>query len=305
LLVDEALDLPKFNEIEFVASNFPDFDRTFLKSLKRDDLIAVLESDKLVLSSEEALLDFVLDSQEGSVDVQLISLVRTEYLSEDGIDLLLENIRLDEIDGALWASLCRRLRMRVRNPSGVKSRFQMKAFESDSSTPFHGIMHHLIQGGGGSTAAKGVISVTASGTGSFAGPEIVLEASSLGYWHSADTPNSWIQFDFASPRVIVTAYTIKSAGYSTDYPVKWSLDGSTDELFWENLDTRNTSVLKKDGVVKSFSCTAPSPSPFRYIRLTQRGANGHGRHFLQLRMLEFFGDLRDPVITMDPAQRIK
>jgi hypothetical protein len=287
LSVAEFLDVSPTPEIEYLASHFYEVEVSVLKSLKHEHLRAILESDKLQIETEDSLLDFVLELGEGCFD--LLGQVRSEYLSESGIDRLLDTISIDDVGGALWSSLCRRLRLSVQISLTQTSRFYRRSFPFDSRRPFEGIMSYLRGKCGGNVHTFGIVPITSSSDGRNHCYR-VADYNWDEYWYSNNTANSWIQFDFKDRNISVTKYTIKS-GRNDGYLVQWSLSGSNDEESWTILDERHTQDLNGPDHVRSFECKGDqsSTSSFRFIRLTQTGPNSSNRHNLQIANLEFYG----------------
>jgi hypothetical protein len=281
------LGVSPLKEIDYFASHFYEIDRDVLKGLSHQCLNDILESEKLQLSSEDSLVDLILELGDEYLD--LLGFVRCEYLTVSGIDRVLNTISVDEIDARLWESLCRRLRLLVRVSSFPDDRFGIRVTELESSLPWDGIIAELTRECGGNPHIKGILSITASASERNQCYQIA-DYLWNDYWYSADEANSWIQFDFMTRGIAPSHYTLKSDSNSGGHLVEWSLTGSNDGS-WEILDQRDTQALNGQSIVKSYACKAtPSPSAFyRFIRRTQNGPNSQGFHRLRLGNLEFFG----------------
>jgi hypothetical protein len=160
--------------------------------------------------------------------------------------------------------------------------------------PWSGLIHQLSVDCGGNAVTKGLIKITDSEAGSGYTSWLVDYASGS-YWHSKNTPNSWVQFDFKSAAISPTHYSLKSSGNSVQFPRQWELTGSNDETTWVVLDRRDTRELDGTYITKTFPCSSRSASVgefYRYLRLTQTGPNAIGQHYLMLAAVEFFGSLR-------------
>jgi hypothetical protein len=290
LLMAQSLDASPANEIEYLASHFWEMDQNVLKSLSDSLLLAVFQSEKLRICSEDSLLDFILGLADDHL--HLLGFIRTEYLSLWGIDRLLNSVCVDNLDESLWVSLCCRLRLSVW-ASPLPSRYGHPRLHFDSSRPLDGIISYLTRECGGNVHSCGLVSISASSTVRNQCHQVV-DYDWVDYWYSASEQNSWIQFDFKTRKISVTNYTIKTGGDSSVYLLQWALAGSNDEVNWTTLDERNTSDLKACGIAKSYACDSAESSAesFRFIRLTQTGPNSSGyAYHLQLRNLEFFGDI--------------
>jgi hypothetical protein len=279
------------NEIAYLSSNFYHLDAKLLATLDLCDFELVLSNDSLQLQDEDSLLSFILSL--GSSGHCFIHHIRSEYLSISGINLFLNSISLEDLNNAIWLSLCHRLRSSNPISRYPTSRYATRSFVFNSGHPFDGILSHFTKESGGNVHTTGIIVITASGTGRNQCHQ-VADHNWNDYWHSKNVESSWIQFDFQTRSVSLTNYTIKSDGESGCHLLHWSVDGSNDLVSWVNLDRQDTYELNGPYVVKSYSCLSgeSSRSFFRYLRLTQRGKNSSNDHYLQLGNLEFFGTVR-------------
>jgi hypothetical protein len=288
LSLADALDAPRFPEIEYLASHIYEVDINVLKSLSHSCLREVFGSDKLQLESEDSLLNSILGLGRGYFD--FLGNVRSEYLSVSGIDRLLTSISIDEIDGEVWSGLCRRLRLSVKPQSILESRFCLHHFTIDSSRRFDGIVSWLTRKCGGNVHKHGVVSITASSSYRHDCCQ-VADYNWHDYWYSRNQANSWIQFDFKHRQVSVTNYSIKSDGTSCNHLLHWSLQGSNDGQSWTVLDQRDTQDLNDNYIVQSYECGSHQSSQFQFIRLIQTGPNSSNYNHLMLANLEFFGSI--------------
>jgi hypothetical protein len=278
-------------ELDYLSSHFYEIDDNILRQVGHDHLIQILRSERLQLSSEDSLLDFILEL--GRDYFGLLGCLHTEYLSPSGMSRLLDSISLDEVDDELWKSLCRRLVLFVPSKRLPESRFEAWYAALDSSQPFNGIIAQLSSECGRNGRSDEIVSITASSNGRNNCQQVV-DYNWTDYWFSLSVANSWIQFDFKSRRISPTHYTIKSDGNGGHHLLKWSLDGSNDGTSWTPLDRRETNDLNGQYVVKSYACESnQSPSSFcRFIRLTQTGTDSNGYDYLHLGNLEFFGKVK-------------
>jgi hypothetical protein len=154
---------------------------------------------------------------------------------------------------------------------------------------------------GGNVRTKKVVECTCSGTG-YGEWSRVVDCNQSNYWHSLDSPNSWIQFDFKTRKVSLTHYSLKSSGNSLQFLQQWEIRGSNDAKTWDLLDSRSTHELDGTYITKTFACSVESSTrrPYRYLRLTQTGKNGSGQNYLVLSRIEFFGSLITPSVASLP-----
>jgi hypothetical protein len=288
----EFLDVCDSDEIDYLSSHFYELDGNVLRKVSHDCLKRILGSEGLRLSSEDSLVDLIIEL--GTEYFDLLCCIQTEYLSRKGMSRLLESISRYDISEYLWGSLCRRLLLIDGSESLPDSRFVMNAFGLESRESFKGIISHLSSQCGGNVHTHEIVSITASSNGRNSCHQVV-DYDWTDYWYSNNAANSWIQFDFKTRRISPTHYTIKSDGNNGYHLLKWSLDGSNDGTSWINLDRRDTNDLNGPRIVKTYECGSneSSNSFFRFIRLTQTGKDSNGYDYLHLGNLEFHGKLNE------------
>jgi hypothetical protein len=245
---------------------------------------------------EDSVLDFVLDLGHDYFD--LLGSVRSEYLSVQGVDRLLNAISIDELDIGLWSRLCCRLRLAVTPlmSSIPATRYCGRVFRLDPSRPLDGILSHLTRECGGNVHTQGLVAITASSNQSNQCYQTV-DWDWTGYWCSANEANTWIRFDFKDRRISLTDYTIKSHPAGSHFLLQWSIEGSNDGISWSRVDHQQTRDLAGSSIVKSYHCEAArfldSSSFFRFIRLLHTGLNSSNCNNLLLTNMEFFGTVSD------------
>jgi hypothetical protein len=157
-------------------------------------------------------------------------------------------------------------------------------------SPWSGLISHLGNSCFGNVHEKGLVEITCSSNYRNHCWDVV-NYDWNNYWHTNDSANSWIQFDFKDWVVSLTHYSLKSDGYISNHLLKWELSGSTDCNRWVVLDQRQTNDLNERYTTKIFSCSAAGSGAdfYRYIRLQQTGKNSAGYDYLMLANIEFFG----------------
>jgi hypothetical protein len=96
------------NEVRYAAIHFDELDREELKGLEVSLLERIVSSPRLRVESEDSLLDLIC-SLDCEGEIVLLRYLRTEYMSSDGMAVLLARLPDINLDGFLWASLSRRL----------------------------------------------------------------------------------------------------------------------------------------------------------------------------------------------------
>ena len=127
-------------------------------------------------------------------------------------------------------------------------------------------------------------------------PACVLNYYSKSHWSSDNKPNSYIEFQFLSQRVRITAYTIMGDGKWNCYLRSWKLEVSDDAETWTTIDVRDTEELMKPESVMTYQCDRVDDQYYRYVRLSQTGPNAAGNDYLVLCKFEIFGAL-EPIDT--------
>jgi hypothetical protein len=237
LSLAELLEVCRSTEIGYLASHFSELDVGLLKSFSHGYFEEVLESEKLRIVSEDSLLNVILNL--GADYLSLLGHVRCEYLTVSGVNRLLNRISVCDVDGRLWSSLCRRLRLFVKPSLLPCSRFAWKRCEFDSARPLDGVIALFTRECGGNVHTNGIISITASSSCANQCHR-VADCDWTGYWASSNEANSWIQFDFKARRISVTGYSIKSDTNGGSHLLNWSISGSDDCQSWTMLDQRKT-----------------------------------------------------------------
>jgi hypothetical protein len=157
-------------------------------------------------------------------------------------------------------------------------------------SPWSGLISYLRELCSGHVHEKGVVEITCSSNGRNHCWDVV-NYDWNDYWHTNNSPNSWIQFDLKDWVVSLSHYSLKSDGYGIHHLVQWELSGSRDGNTWVVLDRKQTNDLNGNYITKTYSCNSEQSSAdfCRYIRLQQTGKNSSGCDYLMLANIEFFG----------------
>jgi hypothetical protein len=110
--------------------------------------------------------------------------------------------------------------------------------------------------------------------------------------HSNVGGNQWMQVDFLGRKVSLTHYTIQGRNDDHWHHLRnWVLQGSNDGVNFDVLDTRtNNHTINRSSWFLGVLGT--SSNYYRYIRLTQVGANSSGETYLTMGQMEFYGSLK-------------
>ena len=293
------------NELDFLASHFFEAGLDVVRSLSVSDLELVVSSPLLKLESEDQLYDAIvsLSSENGEAFLSLLRYVEFAFLSEPKLIEFLERIFPCFVDASVWGSVCACVRRFCGSkakddlmnsaryhPLPAVSSCEFETFRNTSGA-FNGIVAHLGAECGGNPHEYGVISITASGTGSLNQCHGVVDYGWGSFWYSKDEPNSFIQFDFKSMRVCLSGYSLKSHYANTQFFVSWVIEVSDDGSTWEAVDERNTRALVGPNRVKTYECSRQRDKFVRFVRMRQTGKNSGSDDYLLLSQIEFFGKL--------------
>jgi len=122
--------MPQGDDLAFVAAYFGTLDREALKGLGREMVERVVGHEDLHLRDERQLLDFVV--WRGSGFEALFGLVEFLHLKQEDIDLYLEHVNPDTMDGNSWKSICRALRRMIFKRASFVQKWQILQSEMHS-----------------------------------------------------------------------------------------------------------------------------------------------------------------------------
>ena len=293
-------------EIEFAASQFFEFDLSFVASLTIDELDEILRSDKLKLESEDQLFDLIfgLVNEKDKGYAHLFRHVQFEYLTTENLDTFLEHVFPDFIDLSMWTSIRQNVRMartfkdkealtgsRYRTAAEIRAQAKDSIVECTCPSAFAGIISYLGDKCHGNVHNEGLVEITASST-DYNQCHRLVDYGWMNSWRSKDEPNSFVQFDFKSYQVALSGYSIKSDGSGWRHLCCWVIEVSDDGVTWEIVDNRCTKELCGKYVVKTYQCNHPRDEFCRFVRLRQTGSNSSGNDYLYFSEIEFFGILK-------------
>lgn len=280
-------------ELEFIASHFHELRNEDLVELNVDDLEYILQSPSLKLSTEEQLLDSLLELQT-KVDRRysvLLRYIQFQFLKPESLQRFLDLIFPELLDMTLWKSICSCLQTFTQRKDTdllVSSRRYLSDACTCENGPFVGILAHLRDKAGCNVFEKGLVKITASSNQTRC--HHMVEDSNE-WWYSHNTANSYVLLDFKSYRVALSGYSLKSDGEGVGHLVSWVVEGSEsgERGTWELLDKRETDDLDDDYMVATYECNQRNHNFYRFIRVRQTGKNSYGSDYFKLTQLELFG----------------
>ena len=119
------------------------------------------------------------------------------------------------------------------------------------------------------------------------------------YYGSKNEQDSWLRYDFLDRKVRLNYYSIKSWNdqKGNHHLKNWEIQASNDGIEWKQLDSKaiETSL---DGPMASnifeISNSKYSCEFYKYIQIVQTGLNSGGTLYLNIKSIEFFGDILEP-----------
>ena len=298
-------------EIEFISSHFNELCETkeeeFYK-LDFDALFQIINSPKLLLKSEDQLLNFL--NRMYSNNSMYSIFYETVFFSNVTIEAISEFITLfdvNDMNDSIWQRICERLKEKIecKNDIMIKGRYESEKvdenqgfilFKCSNEKKFEGIINYLNQKSNG--LIKNLIGITSSSvydSNDIHQPiNIALFDDQKKRFRSMDSPGSWIRIDFKDHRIIPSDYAIRSTewGVNCGHPANWVIECSKDGSSWTVVDEqRNCSYLNGKYQVHSFKISSQCDSEFRYIQVRSTGQSWAGTNTLAFDSFEVYGKL--------------
>lgn len=289
---------------DFISSHFNELCESHFEEFEKIDieiLHSIIQSKSIKLNDEDQLLKFVnkLYSKDSKYSI-LYEEVYFINTSSKSISEFVNLYDLNDITQMTWLKICERLKLNVEEGDMIEKRYNLKynIFSVNENNPFDGIINHLKSKFGDQIFSH--INLTSSSIYNneerFQLKNIILFDNPDLFFHSDNSKDSWICFDFKNYRVIPTDYTIKSEkrwdkdGY---HPKNWVIEGSNDQLKWILLDERkNCSDLKGRSLVHTFKINNSCKSKkFQFIRFRQIGKNWKNDFYFIFDSFEIYGTL--------------
>jgi hypothetical protein len=292
----EAFGFPFDDLILFCASNFFQIQREFVGKVSLQTLYQVLSHPSLQLGSEDQLYQIIASRFESSFEYfSLIEFVRFEYLNTSNMNHFVGFARahFDLVNQSVWHALCTRLEcetiLTTQSPRVIE---RLIPFEN---SPLDGIIAALTEECGGSVSEKGVVKISGTPLNDQpdSAPAHAADFGKSNYFHSANSVNQWLCYDFRSRRVRLSHYSIRSFS-GNYYPRSWVIEGSLDGRNWSQID-RQEGNTKLDAQHPTGTFAVTECDAYRFIRLRQTGRNSGSSQYLIVVAFELFGYLSKPL----------
>jgi hypothetical protein len=216
----------------------------------------------------------------------LFEFVRFEFLSILNIQSFVIFARnfIDEINVSIWDKICERLVLPVKP--------EICDIEFDSNASLKGIISFLTVQTGGNVHTRGIVKVTSKSIKGEFVPEHIANLTDDSEYHSLNTPDQWVCYDFQNMKLCPTGYSIRSWGNQRrDKSVEiqnWVVEVSNDGESWIEIDQHENERMETAGMIRSHSVSCSES--YQLIRLRQHGRGGIA-DWLVLVAFELFGTL--------------
>ena len=296
--IKKALDMNFDEEVDFISSNFHDFNTKYIDKMFTLDVNSVeriISNDKLNLHDEEELFNFILKLYTKSKKYSILfSYVIFMNLSTESIQKFHQNFDINDINDSIWKNIFCRLEQNI----SFESKMAYKELHQEFLNYRYGkrydhIIQHLNEQCHGNVHSQNIIHISSSsvGNGDYK-VENIIESDNENDFGTKDQTNSWIQFDFKETKVLVDCYTLKTFnGFKNCAHLKnWIIEVSNDGQTYHEIDRHENCDLL-NGNLKVVSFTVSYSTPQRFIRLRQIGRNWLDNDCLFINQIEFSGFL--------------
>jgi hypothetical protein len=194
-----------------------------------------------------------------------------------------------ELTNSLWRTITNRLSFEACIDIPKLERYS-NLFQPLPGRPLDGIIAYLSRRHGGNVHDKGIANVSASSIYGYtmAKNAVDLANHQQNFFHSLNSPDQWLCYDFKERRIQLTKYSIAAHTNGYCFLRSWIVEGSEDGSSWTVLDERKSSEeANSDHPIATFSVKSQSTS--RFIRLRQTGQNSGDSDSLVLHGFEVFG----------------
>lgn len=273
-------------EIDFLSANFSEIYQNQsekLFSLSEYSLENILKNEKLILSNEDELLNFINELYKKNRHFAfLYEYVYFTNIETKTMEEFLSIFDDNDLTRGSWKSISKRLI--CEKQTNMKERYKSE---------FGGIFNFLKK----NSNIKDEVNITYSSNAYNKDPFNLFEYEDESKSFSTKSEkNAWICFEFKKHKIIPTQYTIRSinggdSGYV--HPVSWVIEYSDDSNNWEILsEENNTSVLNGRSLIHTFKIQNQKEHEIKFIRIRLTGKTPYGNDQLWISSIEFYGRLK-------------
>ncbi|EAY12197.1 hypothetical protein TVAG_004030 [Trichomonas vaginalis G3] len=167
------------------------------------------------------------------------------------------------------------------------------AYPLKKEAPLNGIFAAMRKANGGKVGNEVKVKVSSKSVRCFADPMDVVGPSNDNEWTSENEDNSWIEITFATKKVELHGYTLKTfqGGKGSTHPRSWKVEVSNDGVDYRQVD-QVTETDELNNSNKTFSKVIQPTGQFSIVRFTMTGKNSFGSNCFTLANIELFGNLK-------------
>lgn len=274
-------------EIDYIAEHLYECTFAILDEFSVSDLCSIFFSPRVRVEDESTFFSLVLDIvKDRDEDARvLLHSVHFENLSVADMMRYTEEMRLSDLTGAVFHSLCKRITERpMRRISDEQE------FKYHKGHAFEGLFWNLQKQWNKSLFASNILKIEASDGSD---PSRIITGEGADCWYSRNEENSWVMIDFLDHAFKMSQYSLRTfvGAPNSGHLKTWAIEGSNNGKDWTVIDKRKDNEnLNGRNKYRTLRCHGAKQF-FRYIRLRQTGKNHCGNDFLFLSSIEFFGCL--------------
>lgn len=287
--------------VDFCSSHFEEIDKEKLKGLQISIIEEIIKNDKLRLSDEDSLLNFILSINDNvQTKSNLFEYVLIKNLSEEGLRKFVDHFDIEFFNGSIWHNICDCLLFHGKKDHENTKRYIgniFKKFERKEGSEFEGIMRYLTNKTGGNIHDNGTIEITSNSiNGNSQIPRNCVDYDNNNNYCSDAKNDSFVCFDFKDRSIQVSSYSIQSrddgdAGYT--HLKNWAIDVKNENEDWIEIDRReNDASLNGRNNKSTFTVNKQCGSFYRFVRLRQTGPSWFTSNTkFGFKFIEFHGKL--------------
>lgn len=297
-------------EVNFVSMHFYDLcqnhNEQFL-NLSLETLDKIINNDQIQLNSEDQLLQFINQLyRENSKYSVLYEYVHYVNVSSECIREFVSSFNVNDMTTPTWISISKRLEQEIKksriNDENINRYVNEQnrinegtVFSYSEQNLFKGILNHLRFSSKGFEESMSITADTYNGGDDFHPRNVILYEDQEKIYHSSESQNNWIRFEFKKNKVIPSHYTIRSwknGSTNSQHPKSWVIEGSNDTNSWEILDEQNDCpYLNGQCYVHTFPINNQILDEFKFIRMRLTGPSWSGHDYLRIEAFEIYGRL--------------
>ncbi|OHS97317.1 hypothetical protein TRFO_36518 [Tritrichomonas foetus] len=296
VLSNSHLAIPIEEEIGFIAEHFTEFNPKVIQKMSLESLDSIMSHPNFVVRSENWLYDLIRSFGK-KYDI-LLSYVQLEYLNDEKIKDFIEYLEFEQLNISIWKNVCNRSKLHLE-PRLHQTR-HVGEYIRYNNDPFNGIFSKLNRESGKNCIENKTVEVTFHDKNSnYRGENELVNYSTSNYLELLEYCQSqsycpgptylpYIIFDFKNRAVKLCHYSLKSGTKSGSYLMNWVIEGSNNDE-WTEIDQQTTRDLCGCNLYHTYACNCKES--YKKIRIRLTGNDSNGTKHLQLKNIEFFGQI--------------